>query len=172
MTRTVSSVVAVAVAQDATKPIYLIRMGWDVQSPDVERRIATWDQNISWNSETWTASGAAVEGIGPARARLVLPVGASDPWLSLVQTQVPRDRTVEIYEYHTSTASPSGSDAELLFTGYMDDASIDEREIQINLIEGKTNKGFPPTSIGPPTYNYLVPAGSRLFWGPDIVTFN
>lgn len=167
MTRTVSAIVSAAVAQEATKPIYLIRMAWDT-----ERRVATWDSDIVWNSETWAKSGAAVDGIGQNGGRLILPMGSADPWLALVMDEVPRDRVIQVYEYHTSTASPSGSDAALLFTGRMDDAVIDERDIRITLIEGRTNKGFPPTSIGPPTYNHLIPLGSRLFWGPDIVTFN
>jgi len=169
MTRTVSAVVAAAVAQHATKPVYLIWMDWDAASPTPPYRVATWDTNISWNSQTWVASGAQVDGLDISGGTLRLPMDG--PWLSLVMGQVPRERDIEIYEYHTSTASPSGSDAELVFAGMMDEASITNQGIRINLIEGRRNKVFPPTDIGPSTYNYLLPKGTRLFWGGDVVTF-
>jgi len=170
MTRTVSAVLAAAVAQHATTPRYLIYMAWDAASPTPLYRIATWDQNISWNAQTWTASGASIQGLDANGGTLHLPVGSTDPWLSLVMGQIPRDRAIEVYEYHTSTGSPSGSDAEMVFAGFMDEAVITSSGIRISLIEGRTNKGFPPTSIGPSTYNWLIPKGQRLFWGPDIVT--
>ena len=167
MTRTVSAVISAAVGQDTTTPVYLIRMAWTT-----ERRIATWDTNITWNSETWTLSGASVDKLRVEGGTLILPNGDGDPWLNLVQTELARDRAVEVYEHHTSTASPAGSDAQLIFAGRMDSVDISNRGIRITLIEGRTNKGFPPTSIGPPIYNYLLPVGTRLIWGPDTITVN
>ena len=167
MTRSVSAITSAAVAQDATQPIYLIRMTWDT-----EQRICTWDTNISWNSETWTASGAEIRDLSGESGTLILPNGEADPWLALVNSEIPLDRAIEVYEHHTSTASPAGSDAELVFAGYMDGADISGLKIQIGLVEGRTNKGFPPTSIGPPTYNYLLPVGARLIWGADVITVN
>lgn len=169
MTRTVPPKVAAAIAQDVTKPRYLIRMGWDIQSPDVERRIATWDQNISWNSETWTASGAEVRGLTVNGGELILPNGTTDPWVTLVMDQIPRGRSIDIYEYHTSTASPSGSDAVHIFSGYMDEAVVDLTRISIRLIEGLLNKRFPPTSVNSTDFPYLLIGGDRLYWGPDVV---
>jgi hypothetical protein len=170
MTRTVSAVVAAAVAQHATKPVYLIRMAWDAESPTpTYLRVATWDANISWNGYTWIASGASVSNLDTSGGVLQLPMGSGDPWLSLVMDQGPLDRAIEIYEHHTSTASPAGSDAEMIFGGYMDEAAITRDGIRISLVEGRRKKGFPPTSIRPPTYNYLLAKGSRLIWGYDIV---
>jgi len=167
MTRTVSAVVAAAVAQHATKPVYLIWMDWDAASPTPPYRVATWDDDISWNSQTWVASGAEVNGLNATGGSLRLPIDG--PWLSLVMNQVPRERSIEVYEYHTSTASPAGSDAELIFAGMMDEATITDGGIRISLIEGRKNKAFPPTSIGPSTYNHLLAKGTRLYWADDIV---
>ena len=108
MTRTVAATTTAAVSQETTQPIYLIRMGWDVQSPDVERRVATWDTDISWNSETWTASGAKVQTLNAIGGSLMLPNGEADPWLDLVVNQGQRGKTLQIYEYQTSTGSPAG----------------------------------------------------------------
>lgn len=147
-------------------------MGWDTASPlPTWLRVATWDTNISWDSQTWIASGVDVRGISASGGSLEFPMGSDDPWLSLVQTQVPRGRSVTIYEYHTDfSVSPHASDAVQVFSGVMDDAEIRYNRIRVGLIESATNKSFPPTSIGPPTYNYLLAKGTRLFWGPDIVT--
>ncbi len=169
MTRTVPAVVAAAVAQDATRPIYLFRMGWALSSPDVNRRIATWAADISWNSETWTASGADVRSLNANGGTLLLPNGDTDPWLNLVTTEIARGRTIDVYEYHTSTASPSGSDAVLVFSGLMEETDITPTDISISFIETLRNKAFPPTSITPDVYTYLLAAGQRIYWGPDVV---
>ena len=169
MTRTLPAVVAAAVAQDATTPVYLIRMGWDLASPDTTRRIATWASDISWNSEVWTASGAEIRSLSTSGGSLRLPNGDGDPWLTLVSTDVARGRTIDIYEYHTSTASPAGSSAVILFSGLMDAVDVTPAEITISLIESLHNKRFPPTSITTSVYMELLGAGQRLYWGPDVV---
>lgn len=172
MTKTVSAIISAAVSQKTTTPVYLIDMGWDIASPDVTRRIATWDTDITWNSQTWTASGAAVKNLSVERGRLILPNGDGDPWLALVNSQVARDRNIDIYEHHTSTASPSGSDAVLLFSGRMDGAVIDGINISINLLEGRANKAFPPSVLQIGTYNYLLPVGTKLYFKDEILTVN
>ena len=58
MTRSVSATITAAVSQNPTRPVYLIEMGWDVASPDVNRYIATYDASITWNGITWVSSGA------------------------------------------------------------------------------------------------------------------
>ena len=166
MTRSLSATSIAATNLDHTRPIYLIRMAWATP-----RLVATWGANISWNAETWTASGAEIQGVNANGGRLELPMGDADPWLGLVQSEIARGRAIIVYEYHTNFGvSPYASDAEAVFSGVMDDAEISYNKIRIGLIESATNKSFPPTSIGPTTYNWLLPKGTRLFWGPDIVT--
>lgn len=172
MSKTVSGIIDAAVSQKTTTPVYLIDMGWDIASPDVTRRIATWDTDITWNSQTWTASGATVKGLSVERGRLILPNGDGDPWLALVNGQLARDRDIDIYEHHTSTASPQGSDAVLLFSGRMDGVVIDGLKISINLLNGRANKAFPQGGLNPPTYNYLLPVGTKLYFNNEIVTVN
>ena len=169
MTRTVPAVVSAAVAQDATTPVYLIRMGWDLASPDTTRRIATWASNISWNSEVWTASGAEIRSLSASGGSLRLPNGDNDPWLTLVTSSTACGRAIDIYEYHTSTSSPAGSSAVILFSGLMDQVAVTPAEITISFIDSLQNKRFPPTSITTAVYTELLGAGQRLYWGPDVV---
>jgi len=167
MSRTLSATISTAVVQPVTRPIHLIRMGWAT-----EVRAATWDQNITWNSETWTASGLEVTGLDANGGSLTMPASLSDPWLALVVGEVPRNRTIQIYEHHTNyTVSPAVSDAVLVFDGFMDEAQIGQA-IRVSLIEGTQKKGFPVGRIDRPTYNYLLPPGSRIQWGLDIVMVN
>ena len=164
MTRSTSSTVSTAVALNPTKPIYLIRMGFSV-----EQRIATWNASISWNSETWAASGAAVSSLNGSTGMIELPLDDSEAWLALVLNEAPAGKTITIYEHHTDTsASPVASDAVSIFVGIMDEMQIDNR-IKIQLLESSNAKGFPFTSIDRPTYNYLPQSGTRITWGTDYV---
>jgi hypothetical protein len=164
MTRTVSSTTSAAVAQDVTKPVYLIRMGWVT-----EVRSATWAENISWDSETWTASGLSVKGLDSDGGTLMMPLGDDDPWLDLVVDENQRNRTIQVYEHQTDyTASPVVSDATLIFEGFMDQATIGD-EIQVTLIENKKHKSFPPTSIDRPIYNWLLTTGTKIVWRGGII---
>jgi hypothetical protein len=170
MTRTVSATISAAVAENTTQPIYLIRMGWTAASPDINRRIATWGADLSWNSETWEASGADVKRLNAGGGTLTLPNGDNDPWLALVTAQIPKGRTIDVYEYHTDfTASPITSDATILLSGVMEDCEITQEVITISFIEGLLNKSFPISSIDPTVYTNLISAGNRIYWGPDIV---
>jgi hypothetical protein len=170
MTRTLPAAVSAAIAEDVTRPIYLIHMAWDVSSPDVGRYIATYDSPISWNSITWAASGAEVTRLGAGGGSIRLPNGDDDPWLDLVSTETPRGRAVEVYEYHTDfTASPHDSDATLLFSGIMDGSEVTLKQIEIDFIDSLRYKKFPNTSIDAATFTHLLAAGSRIYWGPDVV---
>ena len=167
MTRSVSATISTATAQETTRPIYLVSMGWATPV-----YAATWDQNISWNAITWIASGLNIPNLDGNGGTLELPLGDADSWLSLVLTEIPRGRTVSVYEYHTNfTVSPNVSDATLLFSGFMDNAQI-SNNIRIGMIEGATKKVFPPTWIDRPTYTYLLTPGTRIQWGDDTVIVN
>ena len=158
--RTISATLTAATASDTTQPIYLIRMAWST-----ELRVATWAADISWNSETWSSSGAEVVSLSAGVGLISLPAGNTEPWLSLCLNEGARGREITIYEYHTNlAASPQTSDAMAVFTGVMDGLTID-RSIQINLIESTGAKRFPATSVDRPVYNFLMPTGTRVNWG-------
>jgi hypothetical protein len=147
-------------------------MGWDVSSPDVNRYAATWGADISWNSITWAASGIEITGLDMNGCTMTMPRGTDDPWQALVIGQTPRGRAISIYEYQTNmTVSPHVSDAVLLFTGLMDGASIG-RDIRVDVITGLTRKKWPKSTISPPTYNHLLPNGTRIQWNSDVVIAN
>ena len=164
MTRTVSATISTAVAQETTKPVYLIRMAWAT-----EVRAATWPEAISWNAETWIASGIRIASLNTNGGVMEMPCGDSDPWLALVVGELPRGRAISIYERHTNYAvSPAVSDAVLVFTGVMDSFTAGN-SIRVDLIESATNKAFPFTGIDRPTFTHLLPSGTRLQWGLDTI---
>jgi hypothetical protein len=167
MTRTTSATTNAATNAFATRPIHLVRMGWAT-----EVRSCAYDINLTWNSEVWSASGLEIQGLDRNGGTLVFPNGNSDPWLALVTGEIPRGRTITIYEHQTDfTVSPNQSDATVLFAGEMDECTIGDR-IKIKLVESSTNKTFPPTSINTDTYTHLPDIGTRIQWGIDTVTVN
>ena len=167
MTRALSATITAAVAADDTRPIYLIRMAWAS-----EVRVATWQSNITWNSETWQASGVQVISLDAGGGVLEFPIEDTGPWLSLVLNETPRNRAVEIYEHHTNYAvSPAVSDAVLVFSGVMDEAQI-AGNIRVAIVESSQAKGFPPTSIDRPVYNYMLASGQHVRWGNDTLVVN
>ena len=164
MTRTVSATISTAVAEETTRPIYLLRMAWDT-----EVRAATWGANLSWNSETWVASGIRITSLDTNGGTMDMPMGDTDPWFALAMDEIPRGRAISIYEYHTNfTVSPNASDAVLVFTGVMDEFTASD-SIRVRLIESATNKVFPFTSIDRPTYTHFLPSGTRLTLGTDTI---
>jgi len=167
MSRTVSATISTGAAQDVTRPIYLVRMGWDT-----EVRACTFGADIVWNSETWTASGLEVTGIDSEGGALEMPVGDADPWLDLVTDEEPLNRTILVYEHQTDyTVSPAVSDAVLIFSGFMDKTVIG-KSIRMDLIENKLIKTFPPTEINRPVYNYLLTPGEQIIWVYELITVN
>jgi hypothetical protein len=174
MTRSTSSDTQTAVAQNVTTPPLLIYMEWSSTL-----RIATWDTDITWNSQTWTKSGARGENINTAGGTLIVPNDTDfsvsphvNFWLDRI-AEDPLDRAIQIYQYNINkTVSPWVGAAEEIFNGIMDRAEVRVNGIRISLIESRQVKKFPPSSIEPPTYNWLLDVGDRLFWGDDIVTVN
>lgn len=187
MTRPLPPAVDTAIHQPDTSPIYLIEMGWDLITSQIlledgdalllesgdafvleetsdpsYLRVATWGGDITWGSLVWAASGARVQGLTVNGGQLILPNDEDDVWLTLVTEEIPRGRSITIYEYHDS-------DAVEIFSGIMDEAVLDARQISIRIIEGLLNKHFPPTSFNVTDFPHLLSGGDRLYWGPDIV---
>ena len=99
----------------------------------------------------------------------MLPNGEADPWLDLIVNQGQRGKTLQIYEYQTSTGSPAGSNAEELFQGTMDASQISNKGIKITFISELLSKSFPHTTISNEAYPYLLTTGARIYWGPDVI---
>lgn len=165
MSRTVSATISSAVEKAATAPVYLIEILFD----EGTEHIATWDADISWNGQTWVKSGVQITGVSAAGARMVMPTGTSDPWMSLILNYGARDTAINIYEHHTdATASPQ-SDAVLVFTGIMDAVDIGNKMV-VKIIESSRAKAFPALNAEPNKFTHLMKAGDTIIWGSDVIT--
>jgi hypothetical protein len=125
-----------------------------------------------------------------------MPIGESDPWLSLVLNEGTRDRSILVYEHQTIfgtggvltdvdgnplefvggddidlVGGTQSSDAELIFSGIMDEAEITD-ELTVKVIESSHSKNFPPDSIDQPTFTHLLKPGDTIPWGSDVITVN
>jgi len=163
MSRTLPATVDSAVDSDQPRPVYLVQMGLTTTT-----RAATWDQSIVWNGLTWASSGIEITNISASGARLKISFGDNDGWLSRVLDvdKGVRGRQILIYEHHTDTTASPQTDAVLVFSGIMDDVSVAD-DISITCIDDSQVKGFPPTAIDRPKYNFLLEPGDRIRWGPD-----
>ena len=164
MSRTLSSTISSAITATATRPIYLVEMGFDTVT-----RVATWDSLISWGGYSWSASGVSVKGLNSSGTRLMLPNGADDPWLSLVLNQGTRDRTISIWEHHRDESSSPQEDAVLVFTGIMDEASITDK-IMVSVLDTSRAKTFPVDSVDQPKFTHLMTSGDTIVWGNKTIT--
>jgi hypothetical protein len=166
MSRPLPTTVSAAITADATRPVYLIEFGFDTT-----QRAATWDADITWNGQTWSASGVQVTRLTSKDCSVKLPAGADDGWLALVMSDGVRGRTINIYEHHYDSASSPQTDAVLVFSGIMDDAQIGS-EISLRVLESSRAKTFPPTSMDEPTFTHLLTPGTTIKWGTDTIKVN
>ena len=156
MSRESNTTVTSAVSKDHTAPKYLIQMGWST-----ETRIATWESNITWAGETWTGSGARIRGLKTTGGTLILPNDDDDGWAALVLSEGQQGRTISIYEHHTDISVSPQSDALLIFSGEMDQATIG-REVMITFIASSRVMRFPHTKVNTSVYTHLLRKGQVI----------
>ena len=169
MSRSLSTTIATAIAKDATRPVFLVRLDISADSPMTEMRAATWDTDIPWNGEVWSASGIRVRNLSRLACTLEFPTGEDDPWLALVMADGVRGREVNIYQHYTDDTVSPQSDAELIFTGIMDEVTITNK-IVVSVLEKSRTITFPPESVEQPKFNYLLQSGTVIaFNGKTIV---
>jgi hypothetical protein len=157
------------IAKAATRPAYLVRLALENGSPSVDMLAATWDSTISWNAETWIASGIEVKNLTRAAVSLEFPIGENDPWLAPILAGGTRGRSVQIYQHYTDTTASPQAWAVLMFTGIMDGASI-TNSIMVSAMEKSTVTTFPPESVDQPKFNYLLTSGTIIIWGGGTIT--
>ena len=161
--RTLPTTVTTSITQDATRPAYLLRLGFSNSSPMTETLAATWDSNIIWNGETWLASGVQVKNLTRTSVSLEFPLGENDPWLDIIKVSGTRGRSIKIYQHYTDlTASPQAG-AVFMFTGIMDQESM-EGSIKVSAQEKSRVTSFPPESVGPDKFNFLLKSGEVIDW--------
>ena len=169
MSRLDSTTITTAIAKDDTIPAFLLEMAISADSPMTTMRAATWDTDIPWNGETWTASGILVKNISRTACTLEFPLGADDPWLAIIMDDGLRGREVSIYQHYTDETSSPQTDAVLIFTGIMDDVVLSDRA-RVSVQEKSRTITFPPESVEQPKFNYLLPSGTVItFDGKQIL---
>jgi len=161
MSRTTNTTILTAIAKDATRPAYLIRIGFAT-----EKRAATWDSDISFNGETWTASGIEVGNLSRASVSLDFPLGDGDPWMALFHAENARGIVVNIYQHYTDLTSSPQTGAILMFTGIMDEAVMTDK-IKVSVQEKSRVISFPPDSVGPPKFTHFLQSGTTITWAGD-----
>ncbi len=164
--RTVPTTISQAAAKSATRPVYLLRLGFSA-----EVTAATWDTDIAWNSETWSASGIEVTNLTRTGGSIEFPITTDDVWLSLILNEGTRGRSISIYSHYYDTAVSPQAAAVLIFTGVMDEPVLTDK-IKCSIVESSQMKTFPPGSVDRPTFTHLLKSGERVAWGVDTFVVN
>jgi len=169
MSRTLAAPIGTATAKAATRPAYLLRLALENGSPAVDMLAATWSDDISWNGETWSASGIEVKNLTRAACSIEFPLGENDTWSSVIKAGGVRNRAVSIYLHYTDETQSPQANAELIFTGIMDTVAWTDK-IVVSAKEKSRVIGFPPESVDDPKFTYLLTSGRVIVWGGGVIT--
>jgi hypothetical protein len=169
MSRTLPGQGSATVAKVATRPAYLLRLALENGSPAVDMLAATWDSTITWNSETWIASGIEVKNLTRSACTIEFPLGENEPWLAPINVGGTRGRSIQIYQHYTDTTASPQAWAVLMFTGVMDMATITDK-ITVTAQEKSRATSFPPESVDQPKFTHFLTSGSVIVWGGGTIT--
>ena len=170
MARTLTAAQATEVAKTVgARPGYLVELGFASTL-----RLTSFESTVTWNSQSWVASGVRVSGIthgaGSAQqARITLP-DTDGAYFAVVRADGLDDRTAKIWSVHGGPASYALTDPVQLFDGYMDGAPEMAERITISLTtQGNRTMFTPRNRIAPQLFNYLPAHGEKRRWGNVIM---
>jgi hypothetical protein len=169
MSRTLPGQGSATVAKAATRPAYLVRLALENGSPSVDMLASTWDSTISWNAETWIASGVEVKNLTRSGCTIEFPLGENDPWLAPINAGGTRGRSVQIYQHYTDTTASPQAWAVLMFTGVLDSAVMGDK-ITVSALEKSRSTSFPPETVDQPKFKHLLTPGTVIVWGGGTIT--
>jgi len=167
MSRTLPATVSVAIAKDATRPAYLLTLGFSSDSPVGTTYAATWGQNITDSGTTYLASGIEVRNLSRTGCIVEFPIGESDTWLSMLSANGFRGRSISIREHYTDETQSPQAGSVLMFSGIFTGDAVITDKISITANEKSREITFPPESIGPPKFNFLMPSGTIIEWARE-----
>jgi hypothetical protein len=169
MSRSLPAPIGTAIVKAATRPAYLLRLALENGSPATDMLAATWDSDILWNGETWSASGIEVKNLSRTACTIEFPLGENDPWAAVIRASGVLNRAVSIYQHYTDLAESPQAGAELMFTGVMDQAVWSDK-ITVPALEKSRVTSFPPESVDQPKFNYFLTSGAVIVWGGGVLT--
>ncbi len=159
----VSTSTDAALAEDVTKPRYLVQLGFETVQYLCTR------EDVTWNGQTWTGNGVQVGRLftnsdGGQGATIELP-NADNAYSSLVFSEGVAGRVCKIWVLY-GDAPFADEDAVPVFDGVMDACDVGALRVQVTCIGDGDKTGISPNLvIGPPVFNHLPAAGTVLYWG-------
>jgi len=156
MPRTLTGGIPTAIALPVTSPGYLVYIGFDTALRHSTRG------TLTWNSQSWTGGlGTSVIAVSEQDATIELrntDLSAS----ALVLNTTLADKACQVYQLY-------GSDAVLLFDGFLDAAEIGER-VKLTAKALTSARRVPRQYITYPTFKWMTPPGTAVKWGSQAVT--
>ena len=166
MARTLTSAQDTQVDAAVVQPWLLVKL--DFSTP---LYLTNADENISWNSQTWSVSGITVSGLHPSkigggqRVQITLP-DTANAYFDIIRSEGVDDKQALIYAVHGAPGTAFAvDDAEQLFDGVMDAVPNMGERVTITLASTGTRQMYTPRHyVQPPLFNHLPVPGERIFW--------
>lgn len=153
-----------AAAAPATRPLYLVEIGWSPIS-----RLSTHGTQ-TWNSLTWNGTAkidvTSISQAGDGNPTAQISLGnATGAFGALAMSIDISDVPVRIWQ--ADAAALALDDVRLAFEGVIDGRSITMESVTLSLVAQRTARQvLPATVIGPAAgFNVLLPAGTRITSG-------
>ena len=163
--RVLSSATASAVANQVTKPFFVMQLGFP------SNLFYSTRGTVSWNSVTWTGVDAKLNALNTDRNGTIrgsIEVANHDNVMSaLVLNHGVQNRECKIWKLY-GDGPFAVEDAVQVFDGVMDGVPGIGNYVQITIAsEGLFSQYTPRILCSPPTFNHLPPRGTIIFWEGD-----
>lgn len=167
--RTLAGATSTELAAAVTRPGYLIEIAFSTTVRLSSR------STVDWSGQTWAAADFSVSGLAADSASTAtdgtVSFGNADLSMSAyILGDGVAGRAINIWKFY-GDAAPIG-DPVLLFSGYGDDATIDDRgRASVSLQQAGGRSLFcPRTYITPESgFNWLPPQGQKITWNGETV---
>lgn len=173
MARTLSAYSQARIAEDGTRPIYAVNLGFDTGG-GTPWRITSFDQNITLSGVTYTKHGVKVSGFDH-NATTVTPTVTVDNTdgavLALIQSEGLGTQEAVIHKmwgvmdatspYTTSFVT---GDFETIFRGIISGAPRIGSEVVLTLKHDFQTRMVPFIRLGKPVNNWNAQVGATFYW--------
>lgn len=171
MTRTLTPAQDVEVdKRTGAQPMLLMEIGFTPVA-----RLTTCGENVTWNGETWVASGATMTGIAPGTqgegdAILSLPDHDNALFASLLATGW-SGISVECWSLHGGPGAYAVADAKSIYTGFTNEMELNPMRVNLTCLSGGANALHSPRiRIQQPWFNHL-PRHGQAIPGPGMTIY-
>ena len=149
-----------------TEPFYLVYMGFNTPVYLCSLKDITVDSNAYSGSRTIKVPAIKTDSAGNQTGSIQLS-DVDNLVSGLILSEGCAEKAITIYKGY---GTPSDADIITEFSGFMDEAKINDISVSIKLLSKNSTRFSPGLTIGKPYFNYLPPAGTIIRSGTTTIT--